>query len=740
MNYCLNLHCQHPQNPKDIEFCQSCGSKLLLRGHYQVIKPIGKGNFGRILLAEDLDRFNTPCVIKQFFPQNQTLIDNHKATEMFKREAEQLLKLGEHPQIPALYAYFEQEENFYLVEQLIPGENLLEELEQQGEFSEEKIWEILLDLLPLLQYVHQQEVIHRDIKPENILRVKVNKSAEGRERQKSKLVLIDFGVAKLNSNMYPDQTGTITGTVGYAPIEQIRGGKAYPASDLYSLGMTCIHLLTKVAPNQLFDSFSGELLWRSHLMQKGISISHNLERILDKLVKDLVKERFQSATELLTEILEISPSNRTHSNQIIYQSEKIGLKPQNFHPNSPQNFPHIDVIVQGEVEAWKNQQNQENQAELTQLDRQVKICNNHSVSHHQISEAKVKNNYLKNYSEPVNNVIEFDKIKYHRSPVQTKIRNYIKLSKIWKTVQIITAHTAPVNALAIGPEGYILISGSDDKTIKLWNLKTGQLLHRFFGHTAEIYGIAISGDGRRVISGGDDRTILAWNLPKKTIADRFYSYSGSPYSHRAGGIFSVAISPDGNIVASASADQTIKLWNQRNGELLYRLHEHLDKVFCVTYSNSENININGKIYAKNQVFASSGGDGLIKIWRVGNCESLRTLRGHSGEVYSVAFTPDAQIIVSGSADTTVKLWNVCTGELLNTLKGHSRGVLSVAISPDGQILASGSRDGTVKLWNLHTGKLLDSLCAYNPVRFSSDSQTLVTGGEGGRILIWKLSF
>lgn len=737
MSYCLNLHCQQPQNPNDVEFCQSCGSKLLLRGHYQVLKPIGKGNFGRILLAVDLDRFNTPCVVKQFFPQNQISIAIDKASEMFKREAEQLLKLGENSQIPTLYAYFEQEQNLYLVEELIAGENLLQELEQQGEFSEAKIWEVLLDLLPLLQYVHQNQIIHRDIKPENILRVKVNNSLEIEAKKKTKLVLIDFGVAKLNSHISLDIKGTMTGTVGYAPIEQIRGGKAYPASDLYSLGMTCIHLLTKVAPNQLFDSFSGELIWQSHLMQQGRVISDRLAQVLDKLVQDLVKDRYQSASELLTEILPNYLHNNATSNQVIYQSEKNALKQQKINYISSAKSPHIDIIVQAELEAWKNLPNQ---AELTEYNQPVKTCNNHGLSNHQIHKNQTQNNYLNNHSEPFNNVIEFEQKKSQFCPVKTKIRNYIKLSQIWKTVQILSAHTAPVNSIAIGPQGYIVITGSDDKTIKLWNVKTGQLLHRFFGHTAEIYGIAISPDGKRIISGGDDRTILAWNLPKKTIADRFYSYSGSPYSHRDGAIFSVAISPDSQIVVSASADQKIKLWNQRNGELLYRLHEHLDKVFCVTYSHAHNININGKNYAQNQIFASSSADGLIKIWRVGSGESLRTLRGHSGGVYSVAFAPDAKTIVSGSADTTIKLWNVRTGELLNTLKGHSRGVLSVAISPDGQIIASGSRDGTVKLWNLHTGKLLDILCGYHPVQFSPDGQTLVTGGERGRILIWQLSF
>ncbi|MCL2931159.1 MAG: serine/threonine protein kinase [Trichodesmium sp. MAG_R03] len=733
MSYCFNLHCQQPQNPKDVSFCQTCGSKLLLREHYQGIKPIGNGSFGRTLLAVDLDRFNAPCVIKQFSPHNHNLLSTKKASELFKREAKQLLKLGEHPQIPTFYAYFEEDENLYLVEELITGRNLLQELEAEGAFSEQKIWKILYEILPLLKFIHEEQVIHRDIKPENILRINGAKSQEVGERKKYQLVLIDFGVSKLRSEINSHTTGTITGTLGYAPIEQIRGGKAYPASDLYSLGMTCIHLLTEVPPNQLFDSFSGELIWRSHLTKKGEKISSRLEKILDKLVKDLVKERYQSATELLIEIALVSTKNGNQNPQSskLNLLEKNSLEKSQKYQNNPQKQSHLNVIVQAEIEAWKNKKN------LVELGdyRQRKRSRNNGDSYRPVIEKPSYNNYFQYNSKFLDNVIEFEQKKANFVPTKTKIRNYLELSQLWKTVQIIKDNTAVVNSIAIDPQGFVLVSGSDDKKIRLWNLQTGQLLHKLLGHSAKVCGIAISADGRRIISAGDDRTILVWNLQKKTIADRFYSYSGSPYSHRDGAIFSVAISPNGETVASGSADQTIKIWNQRNGELLYKLHEHLERVFCVTYSKVNKICTEQNDH---QIFASCSADATIKIWQVGCCQSLRTLRGHFGAVYSVAFSFDGEAIASGGADKTVKLWNVCTGELVNTFRGHSRAVLSVAMSPDGQLLASGSLDGTVKLWNLQSGRLLDSLCGYHPVQFSPDGKTLVSGGAEGRMLIWRL--
>jgi serine/threonine protein kinase len=244
---------------------------------------------GRTFFAVDEDRLNAPCVIKQFFPQIHGTAALAKATELFQREAVQLLHLGEHPQIPSLYAYFEQDKRWYLVQELIDGPDLLDELKHQGAFRESQVQSLLLDLLPILQFIHDNHVIHRDIKPDNILR----------RRKDNKLVLVDFGVAKEGTGTALAQRGTRAGTHGYAPIEQIRGGQAYPASDLYSLGVTCIQLLTAKMPDDLYDGMNARWVWKEQLAKQGKSVSPILAKILDKLLQELVRDRYQSATEVL---------------------------------------------------------------------------------------------------------------------------------------------------------------------------------------------------------------------------------------------------------------------------------------------------------------------------------------------------------------------------------------------------------------------------------------------------------
>lgn len=292
MSYCLNPDCRHPKNSEGTKFCLSCGAKLILKDRYRAIAPLGQGGMGRTFLGIDEDRLNAQCAIKQFLPQFQgaALI---KAKELFHREAVQLFDLGEHPQIPTLYATFEQDHHLYLVQEFIPGQNLLQELYQKGPQSETQIREFLLSMLPVLQFIHDRGAIHRDIKPENILR----------RHPDGKLVLVDFGVAKQGTATALAQPGTTAGTQGYAPMEQLRGGQAYPASDIYSLGVTCIQLLTKKPPDELYDSLRGQWIWREQLAKQAAKVSPQLEQILDKMLQESVKLRYQTAAEVLQDLM-----------------------------------------------------------------------------------------------------------------------------------------------------------------------------------------------------------------------------------------------------------------------------------------------------------------------------------------------------------------------------------------------------------------------------------------------------
>ena len=291
MSYCLNPNCQKPENLDSNAVCQACGTKFLLGDRYRSVKLLGSGGMGRTFLAIDELKPSKPfCAIKQFLPQGQGTNYNQKAAELFQQEVIRLDELGHHSQIPALLAHYQQENHQYLVQEFISGQNLAEELKIQGAFNQSQIRQLLSSLLPVLQFVHGHNVIHRDIKPDNIIR-RPSKDA-------TEFILIDFGAAKYAINADLKQTGTSIGSPEFVAPEQLRG-KALFNSDLYSLGVTCIHLLTQASPFDLIN-IDHNWVWRDYL--NGNTVSDALGKILDKLIAIAPSKRYQSADEVIRDL------------------------------------------------------------------------------------------------------------------------------------------------------------------------------------------------------------------------------------------------------------------------------------------------------------------------------------------------------------------------------------------------------------------------------------------------------
>lgn len=348
MSYCLTPRCLTPQNPDSAQFCQTCGAQLRLKERYHPLKPLGCGGFGRTFLAVDEDMPRQPyCVIKQLYLDTSETNILVKAKALFEQEAIRLDELGNHAQIPTLLAHFEQNQQFYLIQEFIPGKTLSQELPEQGCYQEEQIWDFLREILPIVQYIHSHRVLHRDIKPDNIIRREDN----------NQLVLIDFGVAKLLTDTALLQPGTIIGSPEYMAPEQLKG-KAFWASDLYSVGVTCLYLLTHVSPFDLYDSFNECWIWRDYL-PFGTLISDRLVKILDRLIHPRLKERYQSADDVLTALnpTTLSPTG-TH---FIHLSQATSTRTQRYSLKSDVGIdyrPLKQLLARGkwqkaDQETWK---------------------------------------------------------------------------------------------------------------------------------------------------------------------------------------------------------------------------------------------------------------------------------------------------------------------------------------------------------------------------------------------------
>ena len=693
---CLNPDCPNPLNPKGRKICQSCTNPLvtLLRDRFTVTGVLSdEGGFGRTYVAEDTDKLNERCVIKQLAPKFQGHWAQQKAMELFQKEAQRLQQLGQHPQIPTLFAYFEQDHYLYLVQQFIDGQNLLKELQQKAGYSSNEIQEILRDLLPVLKFIHECKVIHRDIKPQNIIRRRANKPTSAKSSYfppkidaSGDLVLIDFGSSKHLTAKVQMKAGTTIGSHGYSPIEQIRDGTAYPASDLFSLGATCFHLLTGVSPFQLWTEhgYSWVENWQQYLRNP---VSHQLARVLDKLLKKEISDRYQSADEVSADLTQ---EQGTQFSPLRSVTENVVIPPTQ-QPSLPRYHPKLRILLLvtsallflGSGEFWYRQFHH----------YQTRVSSSPSRSDHTPAD---KQGILSEHSK-------------------------ISLEKFFLT-NTLKGHSNSMMSLAISPDSKTIVSNSDN-TIKLWSVATGQEISTLNGHTDRVNVLAISPDGGTLVSGSDDKTVKLWNL---ATGREIGSLEGQTNS-----VHALAFSPDGTMLADGSDDNTIKVWNLRTGLPLHTLVGHSSWVRSVIFSPNS------------KTLISSSFDRSIKVWNLATGLPIFTLTGHSKPVSAVAVSPNGKILASGSFDRSIKLWNLNTGQPIRTLVGHSNAVTTIAISPDGKTLASGSFDKTIKLWNLATAQQIRTLTANSDavqsIAFSQDGRTLVSGSEDNTIKIWRIS-
>ena len=287
-----------------------------------------------------------------------------------------------------------------------------------------------------------------------------------------------------------------------------------------------------------------------------------------------------------------------------------------------------------------------------------------------------------------------------------------------------SGHADRVNSVVYSPDGQTALSGSDDTTLILWDVSSGQPQRSFIGHTATVNSVAFSPDGTLALSGSADNTLILWDVAGGQALRTFTGHTDV--------VNGVAFSPDGALALSGSNDNTLILWDVSSGTALHTLSGHYKDVNSVAFSPDGTTALSGSA------------DQTLILWDVASGQSIRRFirQGLQGTVYSVAFSPDGTLALSGAGNTNLFLWDVGTGQPTHTLSGHTGWVYGVAFSPDGRTALSGSDDGTLILWDVANGQARRTFSGRTDwiygVAYSPDGTTALTGSENGTLTLWDI--
>jgi WD40 repeat protein/predicted Ser/Thr protein kinase len=599
-----------------------------------------------------------------------------KFKQKFLKEAQTLSRL-KHPHIVQVLEIFEENNTAYMVMQFIEGGNLKERV-LRGLSMADSV-RIIQEVLHALAFVHENHTLHLDIKPQNILCTK-----------NDKVVLIDFGIAK-HYNEEGDATSTAIAakSAGFAPPEQYTTTNLEnftPVTDIYAVGATLYFCLTDTVPMEATQRSTQEEM--PEPMALNPHIPQKLNDVVMRAMELKKNKRFQSCHEMSLALAEAWGGDAT---VVAPEQPKADRQKAAEHRK-----PTQEASTGKAADAMPKKSNKKTIITI--------------ISVLLLAVAAIFGYTMQENTDNLPSPEGTDTLSGSKNDTSL-------------CLQTMQGHSSTIWSVAFSPDGAYALSGSFDKTLKLWDIKTGKCLQTMEGHTDWVESVAFSPDGAHALSGSNDKTLKLWDIKTGKCLQTMQGHAST--------VWSVAFSPDGAYALSGSLDKTLKLWDLNTGNCLQTMQGHTNWVLSVAFS-------------PDGAYALSGSwDKTLKLWDINTGKCLQTMQGHTSRVLSVAFSPDGAHALSGSWDKTLKLWDIKTGRCLQTMEGHSGTVWSVAFSPDGAYALSGSADKTLKLWDIKTGKCLQTMEGHSEiissVAFSPDGAYALSGSEDKTLKLWNLS-